>query len=660
MSMEANLKVNIISDSSPLEDLSNILENLIDLGSQVGDKISSSLSQVSEEATNVSSTLGEIDSTNIDDVSNSTENATQSMDNFTESIQQAGGETSGLKDSMDEAANSSTLFSKDTTNMITVSTKLGELSEKVGSLNDDFIAVNDTVGTVSANTGYSAEQVRQLATSYSEVGTSATDAATYLQRMQNAGLEPNSQAMNNAMNNAHLLQTAFRMTGSETDSMMGALARAGIGVDNLGSSFNALGYISSQTNIPIDTFSSVLTTSGANMQKYGINVDQAAVALSQINGRYRTARQAGAAFNQAVEESGGDVSKLEELLDLEAGSLSNASSETAKASGTVQDLSQSYVSAQGWTGTFNEKLDDLTMSLSGNLGSVSNFSAALSSCFSGASDMYSAIKIVKDVGKEAKLGYEGITGAVEAYKTAEEGAALASGLAAGVEAESTIVKGAATVAQWALNNAILSNPITWVVVAIIALIAILWYLYNTNESVRNIINTVWAVFKKLGSFLVGAFISHIQGVIGIFLKLYNGAKQVYNIIAGSLIGAWNRFKSSISQLLSPLSSVVSWLKQVYDWGSKAGEFISSWFGGGAAGGANLMTAQEKKYVANLSTLDYTPSNHEVMDKMSNNGGHTFNLTVEVGSVDNSDRVHEIVEAVRKELAWSNATAGRTV
>ena len=39
---------------------------------------------------------------------------------------------------------------------------------------------------------------------------------------------------------------------------------------------------------------------------------------------------------------------------------------------------------------------------------------------------------------------------------------------------------------------------------------------------------------------------------------------------------------------------------------------------------------------------------------------TINLTLEIGSVDNEDRINEIVEAVRRELAWNNKTAGRTV
>ena len=38
----------------------------------------------------------------------------------------------------------------------------------------------------------------------------------------------------------------------------------------------------------------------------------------------------------------------------------------------------------------------------------------------------------------------------------------------------------------------------------------------------------------------------------------------------------------------------------------------------------------------------------------------INLNLEIGSVDNEDRINEIVEAVRRELEWNNLTAGRTV
>ena len=42
------------------------------------------------------------------------------------------------------------------------------------------------------------------------------------------------------------------------------------------------------------------------------------------------------------------------------------------------------------------------------------------------------------------------------------------------------------------------------------------------------------------------------------------------------------------------------------------------------------------------------------------GNQTINLNLEIGSVDNKERVQEIVDVIRKELSWDNKTAGRTV
>ena len=49
-----------------------------------------------------------------------------------------------------------------------------------------------------------------------------------------------------------------------------------------------------------------------------------------------------------------------------------------------------------------------------------------------------------------------------------------------------------------------------------------------------------------------------------------------------------------------------------------------------------------------------------LNKLTGNEGQIININIEVGTVDNEDRVKEIVEAVRQELVWNNKTAGRTV
>ena len=537
MSNETTVKVNVEVDSTELESLNDLLEDLMSKGEEAGTNVSGSLGEIESAAMNagmelsdattaaedLSGGLGSVDGAGLD-------NAANSAGELADQLGNASDEAEKLNEGTDT-------FSTNTMKWTGASQAMGNISAKVGAANNEFMAINDTVGMVAVNTGYSTQEVRNLASSYTEVGTSAADAAIYLQRMQNAGIEPNTAAMGDAMNNAHLLQTAFRMSGSEADALMGSLGRAGIGADNLSESFNALGYISAETNISVDTFSSILTTSGANMDKYGVSTDVAAVALSKINSRYKNARQAGSAFNKAVEESQGDVAKLEELLDLEAGTLQNASDTTAVAAGTVEELSASHADAQGWVGQLGAAMDSLKMQISGPVGQLTNFSAGLSSCFVGMADVKAASSMFRDLKDSiGNIKLDDIKGKFGSLKTAVVGAGDAAkgaalkfaGLAkkvalAGLEALKSVARwfaaaaakaaaavsaAALAIAEWAV-----ASPILFVVLVIVALIAILIILYFHSETVRNAIN--W-----LGEQLMAAGQMIWDGIIGALTSLY--------------------------------------------------------------------------------------------------------------------------------------------
>ena len=67
----------------------------------------------------------------------------------------------------------------------------------------------------------------------------------------------------------------------------------------------------------------------------------------------------------------------------------------------------------------------------------------------------------------------------------------------------------------------------------------------------------------------------------------------------------------------------------------------------------------------INNLSNMAANDIIIDNLNAKGnedqlGAEYNFTINIGNVDNEERVNEIVEAVRKALAWSNTTAGRTV
>lgn len=57
-------------------------------------------------------------------------------------------------------------------------------------------------------------------------------------------------------------------------------------------------------------------------------------------------------------------------------------------------------------------------------------------------------------------------------------------------------------------------------------------------------------------------------------------------------------------------------------------------------------------LSEVDTLGVTAQGTGVM------AGSTININLEVGTVDSSDRVQEIVDVIRRELNWDNALAGR--
>ena len=78
----------------------------------------------------------------------------------------------------------------------------------------------------------------------------------------------------------------------------------------------------------------------------------------------------------------------------------------------------------------------------------------------------------------------------------------------------------AAIAQWALNSSILANPITWLVIAIIALIVVLGYLYFNNEQVRNAINGLGQAFVEAGQIIYTSVLNFVDWIITSLQNLY--------------------------------------------------------------------------------------------------------------------------------------------
>lgn len=125
-----------------------------------------------------------------------------------------------------------------------------------------------------------------------------------------------------------------------------------------------------------------------------------------------------------------------------------------------------------------------------------------------------------------------------------------------------------TIAQWAMNSAILANPITWIVVGIVAaiaaLVAIFTVLWSECEGFRNFfinmwkkIKVVWAeckpYFQALGSAIKTIFSIVKDFLVARFKVAWEGIKLVWSVAVDWFKTCWNNIKLVFSVVRKVLS-----------------------------------------------------------------------------------------------------------
>lgn len=116
---------------------------------------------------------------------------------------------------------------------------------------------------------------------------------------------------------------------------------------------------------------------------------------------------------------------------------------------------------------------------------------------------------------------------------------------------------ATTIGQWALNSAFLANPLTWIIIAIIALVAALVLAYKKSATFRAIVQAVWGTIKAAWGAIPG-FVGGIVGKIGAF---FSGMKDK---ITGFFSGAGGWLKDAASKIIrgfvDGLNAGFQWVK----------------------------------------------------------------------------------------------------
>lgn len=180
-------------------------------------------------------------------------------------------------------------------------------------------------------------------------------------------------------------------------------------------------------------------------------------------------------------------------------------------------------------------------------------------------------------------GYMIISNAVQLIST---GIQTAHAIAIAVKTGATIADAAATnnltVAQWALNSAMLASPVTWIILAIIAIIAVIYMAVaafnkfaGTSVSATGIIVGVLAV---AAAFIGNLFVTLINMIIDIVGIVWNHIAtfaeffaNVFNDPIGSVVRLFAGMADTVLGILEGIASAIDTL-----FGSNLADAVSGW------------------------------------------------------------------------------------
>ena len=285
-------------------------------------------------------------------------------------------------------------------------------------------------------------------------------------------------------------------------------------------------------------------------------MDSLTLAFSQISASGRASMED---INQMIDQGFNPLTIIAEKTGESMGDLRDRVSAGGV---SFEEIAGAFQTATSEGGTFYQSMDKASQTTNGKISSLKDaFNSALGSmtesllpfvteAVNGFTKLANWFANLDENGKRVVLILAGIAMAIGPVVSVI-GTLIKVG--SGIKSLVTIIKSwnvvtkLMTVAQGALNAVMNMNPISLIVIAIVALIAIIVVLWNKcewfREGVMTVINAIWGAIQSVGSFIMGVFQNVFNFVSGIFTNLWNVIQNVVNTIVSIFSTAWNTIKS---------------------------------------------------------------------------------------------------------------------
>ena len=529
---EVTLKILADVDDSQVEDLENVLQQIVD------GKITIPVETDSTELEEVESRIEELeqkradiymgmDDTELEEVEAELDELEARQIELTATVDSSGiNETSQDLDNLEQSADNAS-SALESMAMIDIAGSLSQWGSQAESFAQELDNIAISSEQLAIQTGMTDAEMTGMLNNITNATFPRDEALMYVQSLDQIGVS--AQNLGASATGLDRINDAFHMGAPAVNKLGQELSVLGVDMNNVSSSFNALAYANANTVGGMENFSKFLTRYDSQFHELGMNVDQAAVAIAAATHKFGGGRAALTGMSEALKNANGDLSVLEQELGLTAGSLSNASQLTGQYAGQLDAMADKEGEHKTLTQQLAAALDDVTASLTGTISPFASF-----------------IGMIGNAGSFAV----GINAMVQLTQTIRE----------------------AEIAQAALNLEVLMNPYVWIAVAIIALVAALWYLYNTNEAVRQAFDHVGEALGRLWEKLSTA----LQPAIDAIIQAWNGFMEALGLSEGDILDGVIFFIVAFAEGLVAIIDGITWLVEGITW---LWEMVSGAFNG---------------------------------------------------------------------------------
>lgn len=523
---------------------------------------SESLQSLTDSANELNTAMDDISTENIENINgDGLENASESAEELSESLDQASQSSDNLSESMGILEGGM---------LLSVGEQLSSMGTGAEGMAQQMNTASINVGQLATNVGMAEPQMVSLINNISNATFPQSEAMAYVGALQQMGVS--ADKLGDSATNMDRINDATGMGYAKVMELTQGLRSVGVEADNLPSSFNAISFAQANVNGGAETLSQVFKRQASTINEYGLSVDQTVLIMQKLSEQGVQGMKMGSELSKVLKDNNGDISAVEKALGMQSGALANANQVTGQYQGQLQQLADEEAEHKTLQDQMGAMWDDISLSLSGvlspmgsmvglmgQIGSVGMSVMGIRQLASGIGGLTTAINIMRNA-ESLSAGIKTVLATAFGIETvAEEGNAIAKTSAIGPTMGLAIAE----------NSLLL--PLLLLVGAILAVVGVLWYLYNTNETVRNAIdgfvNSLRGVLDwimQIGSIIMEALNQAWITIQNWFNSLTNLTPQKVTEILLGIVTALNPLAGLIAGQLSKvlpvfITQATSWL-----------------------------------------------------------------------------------------------------